>query len=161
MSLQTVTIGDCLVSNTPDDILVTYALGSCVAVLVHDQVARIGGLLHFLLPDSRLDPQKAEENPLTFADTGIPLLFRKVYAAGATKSNLRVGIAGGSSVSVTTSFFNVGAANIAATREVLRRARITIHGESVGGTRARTVRLHVGTGKIAMQETETRRVRAA
>ena len=60
MSLQVVGIGDCKVSNDPEDVLVTHALGSCIAVLIHDPVARVAGLLHYMLPESSLDPAKAK-----------------------------------------------------------------------------------------------------
>jgi chemotaxis protein CheD len=69
-------ISDFQCSNKPEDILVTYALGSCIAVVVYDPVAVVGGLLHFMLPDSTLDQNKAAESPAMFADTGIPLLFK-------------------------------------------------------------------------------------
>ena len=49
-------IGEFAVSNEPDDVIVTHALGSCIAVCLLDPVARVGGLLHFLLPDSRINP---------------------------------------------------------------------------------------------------------
>lgn len=159
MKLQIVQIGDMRVSSCPDDVLVTYALGSCVAILIHDAVAHVGGLLHLLLPDSRLDPAKAKVNPLTFADTGIPLLFHQAYALGAAKQRLRVAIAGGAQVNASGTFFNVGLENVRATRSILERAKVPLRSESVGGTTARTVRLHVGTGQISMQQTETGAVR--
>jgi chemotaxis protein CheD len=161
MNLQIIQIADYRVSASPDDVLVTYALGSCVAIIIYDKTAQIGGLLHVLLPDSRLDPCKAKANPLTFADSGIPILFQKAYALGASKQRLRVGIAGGAQVNASGGFFNVGAENIQATRRILQRAGVSIHSESVGGTTARTVRLHVGTGRISMQQTETGVLRTA
>ncbi|MGZ3387730.1 MAG: chemotaxis protein CheD, partial [Isosphaeraceae bacterium] len=45
-------ISDLKVSNNPADSMITYALGSCIAVAVYDPVAKVGGLLHFMLPDS-------------------------------------------------------------------------------------------------------------
>ena len=159
--MQIVQIGDYRVSAAPDDILVTYALGSCIAVIIHDKVAQVGGLLHILLPDSKLDLVKAKANPLTFADTAIPILFQQAYALGASKARLRVCLIGGAQLNASGSYFNVGAENIRATRHILQRANVAIHSESVGGTSARTVRLHVGTGRIAMQQTETGVLRSA
>ena len=60
--------------------MTTYGLGSCIALAIHDPVASVGGLLHFMLPESSLNPRKAGENPYLFADTGIPLLFQAAYA---------------------------------------------------------------------------------
>jgi len=64
-------ISELKVSNNPDDVLVTFALGSCIAVAVYDPLVKVGGLLHYMLPDSTLDPQKAQNQPGMFADTGI------------------------------------------------------------------------------------------
>ena len=58
--------------------LVTYALGSCIAVAVHDPVTSVAGLLHYMLPEASLDWDKAAQNPYMFADTGIPKLLREV-----------------------------------------------------------------------------------
>ena len=47
-------MADCQISRPPDQVLVTYALGSCIAVAMHDPVARVGGMLHFMLPESSI-----------------------------------------------------------------------------------------------------------
>lgn len=154
MSLQVVLIADYHVSSSAEDILVTYALGSCVAVLLHDSAAGVGGLLHILLPDSSLDPRKAKLNPLTFANTGVPILFQKAYALGAAKQRMRVCLVGGAQVNAGANYFHVGAENIRATRNILQENGVTVHRECVGGTSARTVRLQVGTGRISLQETQ-------
>jgi chemotaxis protein CheD len=77
-------ISDCKVSWETEDLLVTYALGSCIAVAVHDPVAKVGGLLHYMLPDSALDAAKAQQNPFMFADTGIPRLVEAVKSRGGS-----------------------------------------------------------------------------
>ena len=51
-------ISDFGCSRKPGDVLVTYALGSCIAVIIYDPVASVGGLLHYMLPDSNLDKKK-------------------------------------------------------------------------------------------------------
>ncbi len=161
MGLHIVTIGDCRVSAQAEDTLVTYALGSCIAVVIFDKHTGVGGLLHVLLPNSRLDEEKARRNPCMFADTGIPLLFQKAYHLGACKQNLRVAVVGGSRVGVTGEYFQVGEANIAAARAVLKQASVPIHCQAVGGSSARTVRLHLGSGRMAIQQTEIGELRIA
>jgi chemotaxis protein CheD len=148
MSMLVVGVGDAQVTADPERTLVTYALGSCIAVLIHDPQAHIGGLLHFMLPESSIDPAKAEKNPHMFADTGIPLLFRTAYKLGADKKRLKVGVFGGAQVMDDNSLFNIGKRNHAALRKIFWKAGVLIHKEAVGGTAARTVRLEVNTGKI-------------
>ena len=91
--------------------LITYSLGSCIGVTIYDPVAKVGGLLHYMLPESQIDPQKAQKNPFMFADTGIPLLFKEAYRCGAAKSRIVVKVAGGSQILDDTGFFNIGKRN--------------------------------------------------
>ena len=74
---HTIGISDMKISDQSDDILVTYSLGSCIGVAVHDAAANVGGLLHFMLPQSGLDKARAEKNPYMFATTGVPELYVK------------------------------------------------------------------------------------
>jgi chemotaxis receptor (MCP) glutamine deamidase CheD len=67
-------MADCRIAAIPEQILVTFALGSCIGLAVYDVRARLGGLLHYMLPDSAIDPARRQDNPYMFADTGIPLL---------------------------------------------------------------------------------------
>ena len=148
MSVVTVGIADCKISNLSDQTLVTYALGSCVAVAIHDPVAGVGGLLHYMLPESGIDPAKALENPYLFADTGIPLLFRRSYEAGAEKQRLIVSVAGGAQVMDDAGVFNIGKRNCLALRRILWKAGVLIRSQAVGGSGSRTVRLEVGSGRV-------------
>ena len=141
-------VADCRVSNDPGHVLVTYALGSCIAVAIHDPTVGVGGLLHFMLPDSALDRVKAAKNPFLFADTGIPLLFRTAYEKGASKHRLRVQVAGGAQVLDASGTFNIGERNYLALRKILWKAGVRIHNEAVGGAASRTVRLEVLSGKF-------------
>ncbi len=98
MKALVVGISDCQVSADRDSELVTYALGSCIAVSVWDPLRRIAGMLHFMLPESSLDAHKAETNPCMFADTGIESLFKVAAEKGADRRRLVVRLAGGAQV---------------------------------------------------------------
>jgi chemotaxis protein CheD len=147
-TLLSVGVGDCLVSNRPEAVLTTYGLGSCIAVAVYDPVANVAGLLHFMLPESSLNPDKAGQNPFMFADTGIPLLFHGVYQLGGDKRRLLVRAAGGAQIMDPNGVFNIGKRNHLALRKILWKAGVMIHGEEVGGTISRTVRLEVDSGRF-------------
>jgi chemotaxis protein CheD len=128
--------------------MVTYALGSCIAVAVYDPAAKVGGLLHYMLPDSTLDAGKARETPGMFADTGIPLLFKSCYGMGADKKRMVVKVAGGASILDESNFFRIGQKNIMAMRKLFWRNNILIDAEDTGKNFNRTVRLDVGTGRV-------------
>jgi len=74
---HTVGVSDMKMSNAAGDVIVTHALGSCIGIAIHDPVAQVGGIVHYMLPLSKVDEAKAKKNPSMFGDTGIPQLFTK------------------------------------------------------------------------------------
>jgi chemotaxis protein CheD len=151
MSHLIVGVGDCRISNDPEITLVTYALGSCIAVMIHDPVAQVGGLLHFMLPESGMDRAKAQQNPFLFADTGIPLLLHGAYELGAEKRRLVVAIAGGAQIMDPQGVFNIGKRNYLAVRKILWKAGVMLHAEDVGEMVSRTVRVEVSSGRMLLR----------
>jgi chemotaxis protein CheD len=145
---KVVGIADCIVSSDPADTLATYALGSCIAVMMYDPVVRVGGLLHFLLPDCSLDSARGRSNPLVYADTGILILIERCLQYGAAKRRLVVSAAGGASTIANSSFFDVGRRNYMSCRKALWKAGLLIHAEEIGGSASRSVRIDIATGKI-------------
>ena len=147
-----VAMADCRIGDAPGQVLATYALGSCIGVAIHDAKAGVGGLLHFMLPDSAIDRDRGRQNPWMFADTGIPRMLAEVCARGASKRRLTVRIAGGASIMDEGNVFDIGRRNYLALRKILWKAGIMVHGEAIGGGRSRTVRLEIGTGKFLIHE---------
>ncbi len=141
-------ISDIKISNNADDVIITYALGSCIGITVYDPVAKVGGLLHYMLPDSMLDEQKAREKPAMFADTGIPLLFKSCYGMGAEKKRMIVSAVGGASILDDANFFRIGQKNIMAMRKIFWKNNVMIKAEDTGSNYNRTVRLEMRMGKV-------------
>jgi chemotaxis protein CheD len=148
MSDLIVGISDLKVSNNADDVIITYALGSCIGIAVFDPIAKVGGLLHYMLPESSLDQVKARENPEMFADSGIPLLFKSCYKLGADKKRMIVKAAGGASILDDTNYFRIGQKNIMAMRKIFWKNNVMINSEDTGLNYNRTVRLEMSTGKV-------------
>jgi chemotaxis protein CheD len=140
------------VSDDPEVVLATYSLGSCIGVLIYDTGARVGGVLHYMLPESSLAPEKAKKNPFMFADTGIPLLFHHAYELGAVKSRLAVKVVGGARILNDGGLFNIGKRNELMLRKMFWRNNMMVDAEAVGGSVNRTVRLHIGSGKVILRE---------
>ncbi len=141
-------VSDMKVSNDPDATVITYSLGSCIGLVVYDPTVKAGGILHYMLPESSLDEDKAKKNPYMFADTGIPNLFKAVYKFGAKKQRMKVAVIGGAQVLDQKGFFNIGKRNHTALRKMLFKNNVLIDYENVGGNVNRTVRLEVKTGDI-------------
>lgn len=144
---HTIGISEMKVSRDPEDILVTHALGSCIGVAIHDPVANVGGILHYMLPLSSLDPSKAAANPYMFGDTGIPSFFQEAYRLGASKERLRVILAGGARVIETDNRFDIGSRNVVIARKLFWKNAVLIGAEHVEGTIPRTLYLEVGSGR--------------
>jgi len=152
-----VAVGDCRVTDIPGQVIATYALGSCIGLMVHDPQANVGGLLHFMLPDSGIDPARGRENPFLFADTGIPMLLDQVYRKGASRQRLVAHAAGGAQIMDPENVFEIGKRNYLAMRKILWKKGILLQAEAVGGVNSRTVRLEIGTGRVWLQEAGQRR----
>lgn len=150
MTQHVVTIGisDCVVSGDQGLVLATHALGSCIAIAIHDPIVQVSGLLHFMLPDSGMDREKGQNRPFAFADTGIPMLFHRSYELGAVKQRLIVTALGGAQVLNTADTFNIGKRNYLAMRKILWKAGVMLQHEDVGGTLPRSVRMEVSSGRI-------------
>jgi chemotaxis protein CheD len=154
MSVQTVGISEIKVSDQPEDILVTYSLGSCIGVAMHDPVAGVGGMIHYMLPTSKNSPDKAKSRPGMFADTGIPLLVKGLFKSGATKKNLIVKVAGGAQLMDPNKIFNIGERNFLMLRKLLWKNNVLIKAQDVGGMLSRTMRLEISTGRVTIKSSE-------
>jgi chemotaxis protein CheD len=145
-------VADCMVSRDAESVLVTYALGSCIGLAVHDGANSVGGLLHFMLPTASINEQKGRQNPWMFADTGVPRLLERVMELGAVKRYLSVRAIGGAQVLDPQGVFAIGKRNYIELKKVLWKAGLMLDGEVVGGTASRTVRLEVGSGRLWIRE---------
>lgn len=142
-------IGEFAVSNDHDSVILTHALGSCVAVCLWDPHVKVAGLIHVLLPAAKINPVRAAAQPAAFADTGIPLLFQAAYGYGVQKQRCLVRLVGGADVTgIGTGLTTVGKRNILAAKWVLWHNGVTLTGAAIGGHCARTVALDAGNGRV-------------
>lgn len=131
------------------EVLVTVGLGSCVAIVLHDPVARIGGLAHVLLPLPREGQVPA--NPAKYAATAVPHLLEEMLAFGAERERLRARLVGGASMFgslLAQGRLHTGQRNIVASREALIEAAIPLDAEEVGKEHGRSVYFHPADGRL-------------
>jgi chemotaxis protein CheD len=146
-------VADCGISADARDSLATYGLGSCIAVTMYDPIAKVGGLLHFLLPEqSAVESSRGRDNPFVCGDTGVAGLIGGCVRMGAVKRRLRVHAAGGANVIPDAAFFDIGRRNHLSLRKILWKEGLLLQAEAVGGDCWRTVRLDIGTGKVWVKE---------
>ena len=141
-----VVVADMKVGQKPD-MIVTYALGSCLGLMVYDPVAQVGGMLHAMLALSKINPQKAEVNPFMFVDTGVPALFKKIYSIGGQKARLIVKAAGCGQPLGKNEMFKIGDRNYTVLKKILWKNGILLASHAIGGTLGRTVYFDISTGR--------------
>lgn len=130
--------------------LMTVGLGSCVAIAIHDPMAKVGGLAHVLLPDAARG--RTVDNRARYAKTAVPLLLEDMRALGATGPFVAK-LAGGAGLfgTILSRSGSVGARNVAASRAALTAARVKVVAEDVGGDSGRTVTFDVASGKLRVR----------
>lgn len=121
---------------------IVTVLGSCVAVCLHDPVARVGGMNHFLLP---LHVER--EQSARFGTVAVPQLVEAVVRAGARRASLVAKVFGGASViGAFRGARNLGDENVQLALRLLEEARIPVLDRDVGGARGRKLIFHVDDG---------------
>ncbi len=139
------------VSASPEDVLVTYSLGSCVGLTLFDPEAGVGGMLHSMLPLSKIDKNKAREKPGMFVDTGVSKLLQEVFDRGAQRKRIIAKVAGAARVLDQKKMFRIGERNHTVLRKILWKNDILIAAEDIGGTIPRTLFLHMDAGQTVVK----------
>lgn len=135
--------------------IITLGLGSCVACVLHDQVAGAGGLAHVLLPSRTL--ARDQSNPAKFPETAVPLLVERLVQLGAARERLRARLVGGASMFANIASPGVsqmGERNVLAMREALKTARIPLVGEDTGRDYGRSVYLFLPGGRLEVRSVQ-------
>ncbi len=147
-------VSDLKVSNNENDSIITHALGSCLGITVYDSKIKVGGMVHVMLPLSKVDPQKAASIPAMYVDTGFGLLLKEVFSLGAQKRNLEINVAGGASMKQNSSedYFKIGQRNFTTFRKLLWKNGYMISNQEVGGSISRTMTLEINTGLVIMNK---------
>lgn len=150
-SVIKVGMADLNVAKSPDT-LTTLGLGSCIGLTLYDPVAKIGGMVHYMLPDST--KLKGSTNVAKFADTGIAELLNQILKIGAKRERLVAKIAGGAcmfEISGGSAIGNIGARNAAAAKEILANLGIPLIAEDTGLNYGRTVELKCENGDFVIK----------
>lgn len=152
-TVRSVSIGEMVVSKNPNDLLVAYGLGSCVAVCIYDPGTRVGGMLHALLPASP-NGAATETNPTKFVKEGVPILLKELTQKGASRSRLVVRLCGGAQMLASAQLnttLNIGDRNVEAALDILKSSGLRVKNQVTGGHAGRTVKMNISTGKIVVR----------
>ena len=142
MAEQTLVLGmaDLMVIPAPVK-LVTLGLGSCVGLVDFDTYAKVAGMAHIMLPDSR--GLRGTEKVGKFADTAVPALVEEMLKKGATRSHIKAKLAGGAQMfslpGASADFLTVGSKNVSETKAKLLKFGIALLASDTGGNKGRTI----------------------
>lgn len=147
--LVTVGIGEANIAFTPD-VLVSYALGSCVGVCLYDYHKHMAGMVHILLP-SQLNKQSSNE--YKFADKGIQRLMNEMLRLGANHKHIIAKLAGGAEMFPTCvkATNGIGFKNVEAAIHVLKTAGIPIIAQDTGENFGRSIWFHPKDGTLKVK----------
>lgn len=141
-------------SATVGERLITYALGSCLGIVIYDPVANVAGMLHVMLPTGTIDAQKMQDKPAMFVDSGVPILFKECYKLGAKKERMIIKVAGGAHAGASEEGdrFQIGKRNMIALRKLLWKNGVLVHANDTGGIQtSRTMWVDVATGDVTLK----------
>lgn len=138
------------------DEIKTYALGSCVAVILYDKKRKIAGMIHIALPDSAVNTEKAKSLPGYFVDTGLPALLKEFKNLGGNRKSTVIKIAGGSSIMDENKTFDIGKRNAIAVKRFLWKQGLGVMKEDIGGKISRTVSINTDTGRVLLSNANSK-----
>ena len=144
-------MADLNISKAPGS-LTTMGLGSCVGIALYDSIAKIAGLAHIMLPDSKAIHNNS--NKAKFADTAMVKLIEDMERIGARRRNLKAKIAGGAQMfafNATNDNLRVGDRNVEATKRALLAHGIPLIAEETGESFGRTVELYAEDGRFLIK----------
>lgn len=132
--------------------LITIGLGSCVAIVLYDAAARVGGLAHTLLPDESMARDRS--NPAKFPASAVATLLAEMMRLGADPRRVRAKLVGGASMFanlVASAAINIGDRNVAAARQALTARGIPVVAEDVGSDHGRSVHFFLDDGRVEVR----------
>ncbi len=133
-------------------VLTSLGLGSCVGVTIYDQINKVGGMAHIMLPDINIIRNKL--NRAKCVNTAIPDLLQNILEAGGDKRYLKAKLTGGAHMfgfASNNSVFNIGQRNIEKSKEVLRELGVRLVAEDTGGDYGRSLFFDLVTGKLRIR----------
>lgn len=129
--------------------IITYGLGSCLAIALYSKNNRIGSMAHVMLPVAfdRVGPLK----PGKYADTAVSAMLRGMKEKGIRSQDLVAKLAGGAEMFPGSITRRIGARNALSARKTLRFYGIKILSEDIGGDYGRSVEFFLDSGDLQVR----------
>jgi chemotaxis protein CheD len=122
-------------------------LGSCVAICLYDQILKIGGMNHFMLP---LWDGRGQQTP-KYGDTAVEMLIGKMIDMGSRPENVVAKVFGGGNQHGSIKTLSIGERNGEMATRAMKKHHIQIVASSLGGTNGRKIIFNTFTGVVLMK----------
>lgn len=144
------TPGGLFVGDSGRPAMISAVLGTAAAVCLHDRRLKMGGMTHFLYPTAGLFG-RADSSHATVA---IPALIKQMIAHGCRPEDLEAQIFGGAEAPGPDSAGRgLGTKNVKMARKILRKNRVPVVSEDVGGRQGRRIIFYTGANEALVMKT--------
>ncbi len=135
--------------------MIVTVLGSCISACIRCRATAIGGMNHFMLPQSRAEGDRAWAGTAVNAATrygnyAMEHMINDLLRNGASRKYLEVKIVGGGRV--LKQMTDVGQQNIEFVRAYLQTEGLTVSAEDVGDIYPRKVYYDPRSGKVSVKK---------
>jgi len=135
---------------TDDDLMLTTLLGSCVSACMRDPIARVGGMNHFMLPESG-DPFSPASASMRYGAYAMEILINELLKAGAARHRLEAKVFGGGAVMSAMCKTHIGKRNADFVLQYLNVEGIPVQAQDLNGTHARRIHFFPRTGRVMVR----------
>lgn len=90
---HTVIGGEFAVGSDTENVAFKTLLGSCVAIMFYDEIAKVKGMNHFLLPHS-----SNSNDDMKYGLYSVEAMINEMYKLGCKKENMKAKISGGADI---------------------------------------------------------------
>ncbi|MFP4300912.1 MAG: chemotaxis protein CheD [Spirochaetaceae bacterium] len=136
---------------TGEETIISTILGSCVAVALYDDNAKVGGLNHFMLPGSLEAHRGFNQESAKYGLYAMEVLINELFKLGGSKQRMVAKVFGGGHVLHASTAGNVPRSNVEFAMEFLKTEGIPISASDVGGIQARKLFFYPTTAKVLLK----------
>jgi chemotaxis protein CheD len=137
---------------TARDMVLVTVLGSCVSACIRDRISGIGGMNHFMLPESNQDKNNPNNASVRYGNYAMELMINQLLKMGARRANLEAKVFGGGSMLSSFASANVGDRNAEFVLEYLRTEGIAVGGQDLLDVYPRKVYFFPNTGRVLVKK---------
>ena len=140
---------------TTRDMLIVTVLGSCVSACIRDRHSGVGGMNHFMLPESDNNPSNPLSTSTRYGTYAMEVLVNHLLKLGARRQNLEAKVFGGGNVLKSFTSTNVGTRNADFVLQYLATENIPVVAQDLMDIFPRKVYFFPSSGRVLVKKLRT------